>query len=72
MKIATVEQFVAACKDLKSQEIYDLFMDETKEAVRNEIYSVLTLDELEEASEPTRLALQTIGFTYSMKSLQEY
>ena len=57
--INTVAEFVKAAKKLDTDAIYDLFEDNTSDAVRDEIYSLADPD----SSEPMRDAMIKLGFT---------
>lgn len=66
--LATVEEFVEACKSLDNNEIYELFETDISQELRDKIYSFARDD----SSEPCRDALNTLGTKYNVQSLIDY
>jgi len=68
-QITTVAQFAEACKQLDSEEIYQLFEFDLSEDVRDAIYAIA---DNPNAAEPAREAFNAIGLQFNVKSLVDY
>lgn len=64
----TVTEFVAACSQLDSDDIYDLFEYDISDSLRNEILSLAAVD----SAEPVREALNFLGNKFNVAQLSEY
>jgi len=67
--IRTVQEFAEACRNLSSEEVYELFEDNITPELRDEIYD--TYSDVD-CLEPTRQALNAIGANFAVGSLIEY
>lgn len=64
----TIPEFVAACADLTSDEIFILFEHEISPALRDAIYLMAPSD----CNEPFRAACEELGRVYHVHSLLTY
>ncbi len=69
MNLRTVEEFAAACAGLTHEEIYEMYEIDIIPILRDEILEFCFDDD---HPEPVRTALNSIGFLYKIKSLQDY
>ena len=69
MPLANIDEFVEACRNKTSDQIYTMFEDNISQELRNEIYEVSAYVE---TSEPFRTACNMLGRTYGVQELIDY
>jgi hypothetical protein len=65
----TVAKFAEICKQLSSDDIYELFEYRISDSVRNEIFA---LSAEKTSPEPVRLRLNMLGEKYDVQALKDY
>ncbi len=64
----TVTEFIAACNNKSSNEIYEMFEFQISESLRTELCNMMDPDE----SEPTRALFYNFGLKYNVQALIDY
>jgi len=68
MSAFTVQQFATSCKDLSSDEIYELFEDNTAENLQERILAFADFN----TPEPVRSAINNLGKHCDVQSMIDY